>query len=488
VIIRSLFFLLYLISYTSSAQQLKVGAEEWPSYTNADGTGIYFELLKRIYPEKNLDISVDSYNRMLNSFHKNETDIVVGVYREDVQQALIPNWFLDTEYPVTAFYDPTHTKIENISDIKNKITSWKRGYHFEKFIPINKDTYLVNKAETGFELLNKNRVEVFIDYPLNVQNKYHQRFSSFQISPSRHIYVAFKKNKQGELLAKQFDEKMAILRDSGDLARIFGAQYLHSDLGNFKSNVKHIVVITEDSNLSIQSENLDQDSIESKIINLIQAKLENYSIEFKVLLSLENINQYSKEENTCFNVMVKTAERAKSFLFSEPSSLYMGLRLYSKTDLHLSDSIELSSFLAARQNTKIGITLGQNYGSEIEEQLRNINQTQIVPMPVDRSTKYNMFKEGRFDYMLQYPEEIASNWPKIGGKRLYSYELKNVDKYVLGHMMCSKTNSGENFIQAYNKALADTIKSGIFFDIQYRTVSKDSQKDFTKYFNDVFNN
>ena len=487
--IRVLFFSLYLISYFSYAQQLKIGAEEWPRFTNANGTGIYFKLLKRIYPKKKFDIRIDSYNRVLNSFHKNEIDIIVGVYREDVQQALIPDWFLDTEYPVTAFYDPTLTKINNVSDIDNKRISWKRGYHFEQFISDldSKKIYLVNNTETGFELLNKNRVDVFIDYPKNIPNKYQQRFISLEIVPSRHIYLAFQKNKHGELLAKQFDKKMADLRSSGDLAKIFDNEYLHSDLDNFKSNLEHIIVITEDSNLSIQSKNLDQGSIESKIINLIQAKLENYNIEFKILLSLENINQYSKEEKTCFNDMVKTAERAKNFIFSEPSSLYMGLRLYSKTDLHLSDSIELSSFLAARQNTKIGITRGQNYGSQIEEQLSNINQVQIVSMPVNRYSKYRMFKGGRFDYMLQYPEEITSNWPQIGGGKLYSYELKNVDKYVLGHMMCSKTNSSENFIRAYNKSLADTIHSGVFFDIQYRIVSKDSQKDFVKYFNDVFN-
>lgn len=486
--IKALFFLLYLISYCSYAQQLKIGADEWPGFTNANGTGIYFELLQRIYSEKNIGIRIDSYNRVLNSFNKNEIDIIVGVYREDVQQALIPDWFLDTEYPITAFYNPALTKINNVSDIKNKRISWKRGYHFEKFISDIKDVYLVNEADTGFELLNKNRIDVFIDFPKNIPKKYQQRFISLEVVPSRHIYLAFQKNKQGELLAKQFDEKMADLRSSGELAEIFNNEYIHSDLDNFKTNLEPIIVITEDSNLSIQYENLDQSSTEGQIINLIQAKLENYRIEFKVLLSLENINQYSSEERTCFNVMLKTAERAKRFIFSEPSSLYMGLRLYSKTDLHLSDPIELSDLLAAHPKAKIGITLGQNYGSQIEQQLSNINQTQIVPMPVDKSSKYHMFEDDNFTYMLQYPEEIASNWPKISDEDLYSYELKDVDKYVLGHMMCSKTKSSENFIRAYNKALKDTIQSGVFFDIQYRVVSKDSQKDFIKYFNKVFNN
>jgi len=305
--------------------------------------------------------------------------------------------------------------------------------------------------------------------------------------PSRHIYLAFQRNKKGEMLAKQFDEKMTELKNSGELAKIFGNEYIHSDLDNFDTNLNKMLIITEDLNLSNQNKDMDLESIEKNVFNLIQAQLEKYNIEFKILNSLVNINQYHKKENTCFSNMLKTDERARNFIFSEPSYFYMGLRLYSKTDLNLSDSIDLGTFLANHPKTKLGITPGQSYGAEITKQLSNISQAQIAHMPVNKYSTFTMFKNDSFDYMLQYPEDIASIWPKMSEDELYSYELKNVDKYVLGHVMCSKTNSGENFIRAYNRVLQNTIQSGIFFDIQYRTVSKDSKKDFIKYFNEVFN-
>lgn len=486
MIFRVLFFLLYLSSYFSYAQQIRIGADEWPGFTNANGTGIYFKLLKRIYSEKDIDIRIDSYNRVLNHFHQNNLDIAVGVYRENVRQALIPNWFLDTEYPITVFYDLKVTKINDVSDIKDLKVSWKRGYHFEQFVSDIKDIYLVNSTKTGFELLNKNRVDAFIDYPKNIPKEYMQRLVSFELVPSRHIYLAFQKNEQGELLAKQFDEKMNELRNSGELSKIFGNEYEHSDLDNFDINLKQIIVITDDLNLSNQNKNMERESIESNVFNLIQAQLNKYNIEFKIRTSLVDMVQHHKEENTCFNNMLKTDERAKKFIFSEPSYFYMGLRLYSKTDLNLSDSIDLASFLGDHPKTKLGITPGQSYGVEIAKQLSNINQAQIVHMPVNNSSKFTMFKNGQFDYMLQYPEIVASIWPIMSGGKLYSYELKKVDKYVTGHMMCNKTNVGENFISAYNRALHKTIQSGIFFDIQYRAVDKYSQKDFIKYFEEVF--
>jgi uncharacterized protein (TIGR02285 family) len=423
---------------------------------------------------------------VLNQFHQNNLDIAVGVYREDVRQAFIPNWFLDTEYPITVFYNPKATKINDVSDIKDLRVSWKRGYHFELFVSDIKDIYLVNSTKTGFDLLNKNRVDAFIDYPKNIPQEYMQRLVSFELVPSRHIYLAFQKSKKGELLAKQFDEKMNELRSLGELAKIFGNEYEHSGLGGFDTNLIQMIVITRDLGVLNQGKNMSQESIESNVFNLIRAQLEKYSIEFKVHSSLEDIEQSHKEKNVCFNNMLKTDGRTKNFIFSKPSYFHMGLRLYSKTDLNLSDSIDLISFLQSQPKAKLGITAQQSYGVEIARQLSHIDQAQIVHMPVNQSSKFTLFQSGKFDFMLQYPEIVNSIWTKVDGDKLYSYTIKNVNKYVTGHMMCNKTNVGENFISAYNRALHKTIKSGIFFDIHYRAVDKNSQKDFLKYFEEAF--
>jgi len=486
LIIRVLLFLFSLVSVFSHAQQINVGSDQWPGFTNADGTGIYYNLLKRIYAEHNLEIKIETYNRVLNSFHQNKLDIAIGVYREHVQQGIIPDWFLDTEYPVIAFYDPSVTKITNVSDIKNKLVSWKRGYHFELFISDIKNVYLVNNTETGFELLNKKRVDVFMDYPKNIPKKYQQKFLSFEIVPARHIYLAFQNTKNGKFLAKKFDQSMTKLRASGELAKIFGNEYQHSDLAQFDSNLKQIVVITEDASLTNVSGELNEATLEGQVFNLIRANLKGYNVEFKVLHSLLGINEYRNKENTCFDLMVKTDERAKNFIFSEPSGLYMGLRLYSKTKLKSSNPIDLKNFFSKQSTSKLGVRSGRSYGTKIDKQLNEINESQLVQIPSTNYSKLSSFKAGDFDYMIEYSEEIAKFWPQVSNEKLYSYPIKNINEYVLSHMMCSKTDSSKAFIKAYDKALQSTVSSGVFFDIHYRTISKDSQTDFIKYFDKVF--
>lgn len=474
------------MNYGANAQQIKVGSDEWPGFTNADGTGIYYTLLKRIFGEQNLDIKIESYNRVLNDFHQNKLDIAVGIYRENIQQGIIPDWFLDTEYPVLAFYDPNVTKITNVSDIKNKLVSWKRGYHFELFISDIKNVYLVTNTTTGFELLNKNRVDVFMDYPKNIPVKFQQKFLSFEIVPSRHIYLAFQNTENGKLLAKKFDQSMTKLRASGELAKIFGDEYQHSDLARFDTNLKQIVIITEDASLTNVSGEINKKTLENQLFNLIRANLKGYNIEFKVLHSLLEINKYRQKENTCFDLMIKTDERAKDFIFSKPSSLYMGLRLYSKTKLTTPQPINLKNLLAEKPTVKLGVRAGRSYGSKVDKQLKAIDKSQIVEIPSTNYSKLSNFQAGSFDYMIEYSEEIAKFWPIVSNEKLYSYPIKNINEYVLGHMMCGKTDSSEAFIKAYNKALKTTINSGVFFDIHYRTISEDSRTDFIKYFDKAF--
>jgi uncharacterized protein (TIGR02285 family) len=474
------------VNFFSHAQQISVGSDQWPGFTNADGTGIYYTLLKRIYAEHNLEIKIDTYNRVLNSFHQNKLDIAIGVYRENIKQGIIPDWFLDTEYPIVAFDDPSVTKITNVSDIKNKLVSWKRGYQFDLFISDIKNVYLINNTETGFELLNKKRVDVFMDYPKNIPKKYTEKFLSFEIVPSRHIYLAFQNTEKGKSLAKKFDQSMTKLRESGELAKIFGDEYQHSDLAQFDSDLKQIVVLTEDPSLTNVSGELNEATLEGQVFNLIRANLKGYNVEFKVLHSLLGINEYRNDENTCFDLMVKTDERAKNFIFSEPSGLYIGLRLYSKTTLKQSNQINLKDLFSNQPTSKLGVRSGRSYGSKIDKQLNEINESQIVKVPSTNYSKLSSFKAGDFDYMIEYSEEIAKFWPQVSNEKLYSYPIDNINEYVLSHMMCSKTDSNKAFIKAYNKALKSTVSSGIFFDIHYRTISKDSQTDFVKYFEEVF--
>jgi uncharacterized protein (TIGR02285 family) len=130
--------------------------------------------------------------------------------------------------------------------------------------------------------------------------------------------------------------------------------------------------------------------------------------------------------------------------------------------------------------------LGKRYDSEIEKQLDLISDQKIMNTSTNNLTELKMLNANRFNYMLGYPSTVNSLWPKISDNKLYSYEVKGADGYVLSHLMCSKTASSSTFIKAFNNSLNESYKNKAFFDIQYQSISIDNQKDFIKYFKQAF--
>ena len=218
------------------ADKIKVGADTWMNVTEKDGSGIYFNILKEIYGDENIELKIDSYHRSLKSFDDQKVDILVGIFREDVKQAILPKWYIDTDDPILVFYRSENKDIANFNNLANLTNSWIRGFHFERFIAETLQPYIVNSAKEGFTLLANKRIDTFIDYLNNVPLPFASKFQHFELLPSRHLYVAFQKNKHGQKLASIYDKKMSELRKSGKLKTLYGQLYEKSQLANFQEN------------------------------------------------------------------------------------------------------------------------------------------------------------------------------------------------------------------------------------------------------------
>ncbi len=80
------------LSNASFGRDVTVLASKWQHYTNEDGTGIYFDLLRLIYHESDLSIEITDYHRCLNLFKQEKADILIGVYQSDLPKAHYAQW------------------------------------------------------------------------------------------------------------------------------------------------------------------------------------------------------------------------------------------------------------------------------------------------------------------------------------------------------------------------------------------------------------
>ncbi|WDE04615.1 transporter substrate-binding domain-containing protein [Thalassomonas viridans] len=498
----TVFLFLILASAPGYGENISVGADEWQGYSHSDGSGIYFELLRKIYPEYRLDYKVSSFNRALKKFKQNKLDIIVGVYKEDLERALFPNWYLDTEYPVMAFYDPKLLTIRHLNDFKQLSTSWLRGYAFNRYLPESENTYLIDDINLGFKMLANQRIDTFIDYSYNLPEKYRQQFSSFEILPSRRIYIAFQRNQHGKKLARQFDRKMAQLRRSGELAKLFASEYQRSGLAGFNPDKSEIIIYTDEVNV-LKEAKLEQLTLEpslNRILNLTLDSLDNYRFTYKVMHDFSRIYQYQHKENVCFIDMIKTRQRQAHFAFSEPFSLYLGLHLYSKIPLGDKEAIDLPQLLSSKKPNKepdksanetqlrLAKISGRSYGERIDRQLDLIAPRQSYTIPVDTKTALKQLDNGRFDLLIEYPSEVDFYWPQVSREKIHSYAITGADSYVLGHIMCAKSATTAQLINDFNTSLKQRIPTQAFYKTQLQGVAEANKSEFTRYFNQVFHN
>ena len=220
----------------TQTRSVKVVASVWQGFTELDGSGIYFNLLAEVYQESKfeLEFNTSEFQRALNLFRQGKADVMVGVLKHEVPNGYFPNWILDTDLPIVGFHLKSNPIIPE--QLASYQSGWMGMYGMEQFFPNITDPYLFKSRRAAFNMLVAKRLDVFLDYAHNEDVAYNDFISYATIRPSEVMYLVFQPTYKGKLLAKIYDERMAILRKNDTLKRIFGESYQRSGLIEFEVN------------------------------------------------------------------------------------------------------------------------------------------------------------------------------------------------------------------------------------------------------------
>ena len=208
-------------------------------------------MLYHVYGKENIQVNFMSFNRAIDAFNKGKIDIAIGLFRDDVERAIFPNWYLDVEYPIVALYHKERNNINSVKDLESLNLGWMRGYDYGRYLPEAKNRYQLNTLYTGFELLMKGRIDAIIDYEYNIPERYADKLVAYEIIPERYIFNAFQKNLHGKKLAETYDRRMAQMRDDGTLKSLFKEEYVHSNFANFNLRPKRHMKFAEYKGLNL---------------------------------------------------------------------------------------------------------------------------------------------------------------------------------------------------------------------------------------------
>jgi polar amino acid transport system substrate-binding protein len=213
---------------------IRLITSEWPGYTNKDGTGLYFDVLKAVYEPEGIQIKFELVPwKRAQAMVKKTADAIVGETIMPEEDYLYPKWPIDVEEVTAIFKKAKVAEWKGEASLENKTVSWIRGYDFQMYLHVNLKVLEVDSVQSGLLMLDKDRMDFLIDYidgieeeAQNIQKTVDHNFdlAQYQMEPLRlgaKVYVAFVNSARGKKLVEIFDRRMAQLYESGVLDTMY---------------------------------------------------------------------------------------------------------------------------------------------------------------------------------------------------------------------------------------------------------------------------
>ncbi|MBA6117527.1 transporter substrate-binding domain-containing protein [Pseudomonas putida] len=206
-------------------RQVHLVSEVWFDYTNADGTGVAWDVLRKVFEPAGVKVVTQSapYSRAVGLVKRGEADAWVGSYKEENGDNLYPRWHFDMDhiYALGLASKPVPT----LATVGQYRLAWVRGYDYSNYLPNAKNFREIQRREGILPMLEHDRVDFYIDAQTEVdyvlgQSPQPQRFRRTHVAELP-LYLAFSRSEQAKALRDLFDRRMAELVRSGELKPIF---------------------------------------------------------------------------------------------------------------------------------------------------------------------------------------------------------------------------------------------------------------------------
>jgi uncharacterized protein (TIGR02285 family) len=149
--------------------------------------------------------------------------------------------------------------------------------------------------------------------------------------------------------------------------------------------------------------------------------------------------------------------------------------------------ISLTSLFAHYVEDILAVASGASYGVLIDKQIKALEHKNLfVRSGGGRVLSLaNMLLKNRIDYIIYYPQDLASiNQDRVV---LESYTIADSPPYFLGHVACSKTETGKKIIAHVDDILQQAYLSNEFYYAHEKWLITGDLPKLRKYYFEVFN-
>jgi polar amino acid transport system substrate-binding protein len=214
----------------SQIKTISIVAPVWEGYTNKDGTGVYWEVLKEIYEPLGISVKPKNvpWNRAMKMVSKYRTyNGIVGEYRDSEEDVIFPMYAIDIEYLSVLSKNSSNVTFKDLDSLTGKTVGWIKDY--EVIVKSNRDFKLreFRNIKQGIELLNAGKIDFLIDdwdeiaAAMKEANMTPENYSVDEMPEGKDIYTAFSVDNLSKELIKIYNERIPVLAKSGRLEAIY---------------------------------------------------------------------------------------------------------------------------------------------------------------------------------------------------------------------------------------------------------------------------
>ena len=234
--------ILFIMSFSTKAEDersfafkrgqiktINVVAPMWEEYTNADGSGMYWDILRSIYSTAGIKLkpSIVPWNRAMKMVTKYQIyNAIVGEYLDTEEALLFPKYPIDVEY-MSVLAKKSATDWQGVESLVGKRVGWIKDYDVIKEQDRNFTLREYRSTEQGIELLNSGKLDYIIDewdelaIVLKGKNLAIENYNMNEMPEGTDVYVAFANNAISKVLIEIYNEQAALMVKDGRMQAIY---------------------------------------------------------------------------------------------------------------------------------------------------------------------------------------------------------------------------------------------------------------------------
>ena len=211
--------------------ELSVASEVWEGHSNADGSGLAWDLLRAVFEPAGVTLKITSvpYTRALGLAQRGKVDAVLGLYLNEAEDIAYPRWpYADDAVVALGLADAPAPTLQNLANYR---LIWVRGYSFQSQLTNLKNYQEVQRRDGIPQMLKQGRADFYIDDDdeVKILLASTEHSEEFKVTPLRYlpVYLGFARTEHGRAMQALYEQRMPQLLRAGTLRPIFARYQQH---------------------------------------------------------------------------------------------------------------------------------------------------------------------------------------------------------------------------------------------------------------------